>query len=233
MTVNQVTIYLGIGRNYNNEIFTAEAISRFETQFGRDIDELYEELLPIITVDDISPAFIEDVLSGTISGCNYNGTGRFGGGWIGVKFAGAFEITDIDSSNGNDDITGYACSVDEGFVIDYIDKAKYGDNIEYTAFYNGDILDTYNDLDEAISALKSEILEDISAADPYDCYVERNYYFLRNGSVDNYEYESDWYNSEVEYCADSDSDFDFEALADLSSEIDDDFDVGIDEGFDI
>lgn len=228
-TVKSVSMDLGIGNGYNHEILTDEAIDRFEEQFDGDIEDIWEKFLPELTVDDLEIGYIMDQLS---SGYNYAGSGAFGSGWVGVTFDGEFEIDDVDSHSGYNQIEEYTASIDEDFVIDYLDKAKYGDNIEYTAFYNGDILDSYNDLDEAIDALKSEILKDISAADLPECYVERHFYYLNNGSVDNYEYASDW-DFEVEYCADSDSDFDFEALADISSELDEENDVDIDEGFDI
>ena len=232
MTVDNVTLNLGIGDGNNGEILTADAIDRFEEQFDGDIESIWEDFLPILTVDDIDPLYIRDVLLHDRNN-SFDGSGKFGGGWIGVTFAGAFDIDEVDEKSGYNSISGYSAHVNEDFVIDYLDKAKYGDNIEYTAFYNGDILDTYNELDEAINALKAEILADLGAVDPEECYVESNYYYLRNGSVGNYEYESDWDYSEVEYCADSDPDFDFETLSDISNEIDEENDVGIGEDFDI
>ena len=230
MTVRNVTIQLDIGNGNNSEVLTAEAIDRFENQFDGDIESITEQFLPILTVADIDPNYLRSELS---YGVNYTGDGRFGGGWVGSTFSGDFEIDEVDSHSGYNPIGGYSCSVDDEMVIDFIDKAKYGDNIEYTVFYNGDIMETYNTLDEAIVALKDEILADVENADLYECYVESAYYFLRNGSIDNYEFDTDIDSAQVEYRASDDADFDFDGLADAVDEMNDENDIGIDEGFDI
>lgn len=230
LTVNNISLALDFGNGNDDRILTPEAVDRFESQFDGDINSLWEDFIPILTVNDIDPNYLKDELR---YGNNYDGTGSFGGGWVGSTFSGQMEIDDVDSHSGYNPISGYACSVDDEFVIDYIDKAKYGYNIEYTAFYNGEIFETYNELDEAIDALRKEILADPTDADLYDCYVESSYYYLRNGSVDGYEYESDFDYAQVEYRADSDPDYNFEAVAEVAEEIDDEFAVPIDEDFDI
>ena len=227
MTVHSVSVDLGFGNGYNSDILTAEATERFEAEFGDDIESIWEDFLPELTVSDIDPLYVKDLLQKEAS---FDGEGRFGGGWVGVTFKGDFEITDVDSHNGYNPVSSFGAKVNEDFVIDYLDKAKYGDNLEYTAYYNGDILDTYNTEEEAIAALKQEISEDISAADPSDCYVERTYYILTNGSVGNYEYDSDLDSAEVVYTADSDfSDDLYNAVDELEEENNPD----VDEGFDI
>lgn len=227
MTVDSVSLDLGFGNGYNRDILTVGAAEHFETMFDGDIDSIWEDVLPILTVDDIDPEYVKDLLQ---KEAFFDGEGRFGGGWIGVTFEGAFEINDVDSHNGYNPVGSFAAHVDEEFVIEYLDKAKYGDNLEYTAYYNGDILDTYNTEKEAIEALKQEISEDIANADPSDCYVERTYYILTNGSVDNYEYETDFDSAEVVYTADSDFS---DALLDTVEELDEEYNPNFDEGFDI
>ena len=227
MTVDSVVLYLGFGENYNKDILTADAVSRFESQFGGNIEDITEEILPVLTVSDIDPEFIRSELD---YGNYYEGSGNFGGGWVRSTFDGAFEITDVNSSNGYNDITDYTGSIDEAFVIEYIDVARYGDNLEYTTFYNGEPIDIYGDLDEAIAALKREIEANLAGTDPYECYVVSSYYFLTNGSVGNYEYESDFDSSTVEYRATDDYS---DELFDTIDELDAENDTGIDEDYDV
>jgi len=204
LTVTEVKLSLDFGSGINAEILTADATEKFENQFDTDIESLWKELIDVVEIEDLDMNYIKDKLD---YGKYYEGSASLGGGWIGSTFDGEFEVTDVNSSSGYNDIESYTAFIPDDDVIDFIDKAKYGDNVEYTAFYNGDILDAYNELDEAITALKEEILEDVAAADLTECYVERSYYYLRNASVDNYEYEHDWDYSEVEYSADSDPEF--------------------------
>lgn len=227
MTVTSVSLDLGIGNGYDEDILTAEAADRFEEQFGGNINDIWEDFLPELTVEDIDPAYIKDQLQ---KEAFFDGEGRFGGGWVGTTFKGDFEISDVDGHNGYNPVTSFGARVNEDFVIDYLDKAKYGDNVEYTAFYNGDILDTYNSEEEAIDALKQEISANVSAANPYDCYVERTYYYLTNGSVGNYEYESDFDNAELVYNAENDFSDD---LYNAIDELDEEAGPEVDEGFDI
>ncbi len=227
MTVDSVSLDLGFGNGYNRDILTVDATEHFETMFDGDIDSIWEDVLPILTVDDIDPEYVKDLLQ---KEAFFDGEGRFGGGWIGVTFEGDFEIDDVNSHNGYNPVGSFAAHITEGFVIDYLDKAKYGDNLEYTAYYNGDILDTYNTEKEAIAALKQEITEDIANADLSDCYVERTYYILTNGSTDRYEYETDFDSAEVVYTAESDFS---DALLDTVEELDEEYNPNFDEGFDI
>ena len=89
----------------------------------------------------------------------------------------------------------------------------------------------FNDLSDLFAALiSSEISANVSAANPYDCYVERAYYFLTNGSVGNYEYESDFDNATIVYNAENDfSDDLYNAIDELGEEAGPE----VDEGFDI
>ena len=169
-----------------------------------------------------------DILEVLNNSRNYNGSGSYGGGWSHVKFGGDLEIS--PEGGYPDDVSEVSMQIDEEFVIDFIDVAVQGDNIEYTAFYNDEIFETYSTLEEAIDALKQEISEDIGAADPSRCYVESNYYYLTNGGVDTFEYESDWDYSQVEYTAEDDFSDD---LYDVIDELDEENEPGIDEDFDI
>ena len=98
-------------------------------------------------------------------------------------------------------------------VIDFIDKAVTGDNVEYDVYFNGDVLDGYDELDKAIEALKEYINKEIADGKAEDinfseCTVERYPYYLRNGSEDYWEYETDFdVDDFVEYTADSDPDY--------------------------
>ena len=203
MTVTNVSLDLGIGNGYDEDILTAEATDRFEEQFGGNINDIWEDFLPELTVADIDPAYIKDQLQ---KEAFFDGEGRFGWGWVGVTFKGDFKISDVDSHNGYNPVTSFGARVNEDFVIDYLDKAKYGENVEYTAYYN------------------------VSAANPYDCYVEQTYYFLTNGSVDNYEYESDYNNATIVYNAENDFSDD---LYNAIDELDEEAGPEVDEGFDI
>ena len=208
--VTSATLDLGIGNGYNGEILTPEAVEKYEAQFDTDIDSLWKELIEVLTVDDLDISYIKDELS---NGSNYEGeSDTLSAGWVHSTFDGEFELDDIDSRSGYNTIENATCRIVWGAVIDYIDKAVTGDNEEYTVFYNDDIADTYDTLDEAIKALKGMIDDEISKgnADSIifdECTVERSYYYLRNGGKDTYEYESDWDYSEVEYAADSDDDY--------------------------
>lgn len=227
LTVSSVVIALSFGNGFNDDLLTPEAVAKYEGQFGEDINSLWRELVDVVEPSDININFIREEMS---YGINYNGEARLGGGWVGSTFDGTF-TAELDGRDGSNELLSAAMSVDEDFVIDFIDKAKYGDNLEYTVFYNDDIMDSYSEKDEAIAALKEEIFSDIENADPYGCYVEENRYYLRDGGVDTYEYETDWDYSEVVYSADADIDFD--AVTDLIDEMNEENNPGIDEDFDI
>lgn len=227
LTVSSVVIALEFGNGFNDDLLTPEAIDKYERQFGEDINSLWRELVDVVEPSDININFIREEMS---YGINYNGEARLGGGWVGSTFDGTF-TAELDGRGGSNELLSADMSVDEDFVIDFIDKAKYGDNLEYTVFYNDDIMDSYSEKDEAIAALKEEIFSDIENADPSGCYVEENRYYLRDGGVDTYEYETDWDYSEVVYSADADIDFD--AVTDLIDEMDEENNPGIDEDFDI
>lgn len=227
LTVSSVVIALSFGNGFNEELLTPEAVAKYESQFDTDINDLWRELVDVVEPSDININFIREEMS---YGINYNGEARLGGGWVGSTFDGTF-TAELDGRDGSNELLSADMSVDEDFVIEFIDKAKYGDNLEYTVFYNDDIMDSYPEKDEAITALKNEILSDIENVDPEGCYVEENRYYLRDGGVDTYEYETDWDYSEVVYSADTD--FDFDAIADIISEMDEENNPDFDEGFDI
>lgn len=208
--VTSATLDLGFGEGYNGDILTPEAIEKYEAQFDDDIESLWKELIEVLTVDDLDISYIKSELS---DGRNYEGESDIlSAGWTHSTFDGEFELDDIDSRSGYNNVENATCRIVWDAVIDYIDKAVTGDNEEYTVFYNDDIADTYNTLDEAIKALKGMIDDEIAKgnADSIifdECTVERSYYYLRNGGKDTYEYEFDWDYSEVEYAADSDDDY--------------------------
>ena len=227
LTVTSVVIALEFGNGFNDDLLTPEAIDKYERQFGEDINSLWRELVDVVEPSDININFIREEMS---YGINYNGEARLGGGWVGSTFDGIF-TAELDGRGGSNELLSADMLVDEDFVIDFIDKAKYGDNLEYTVFYNDDIMDSYSEKDEAIAALKKEIISDIENADLDGCYVEENRYYLRDGGADTYEYETDWDYSEVVYNADAD--FDIDAIEDIISEMDEENNPNFDEGFDI
>ena len=206
------------GSSYN---YGFGAIEDVAMTVNRIIINFYKsEEFPTVTEADIM-----EVLRNR---ANYEGKCVYGGGWSHVKFEGDLEIS--TNSDYSDDVEGILIQIDEDFVIDFIDVAVQGENIEYTAFYNDEVFETYNTLEEAINALKQEISEDVGAADPSRCYVESSYYYLINGGVNTFEYENDWDYSQVEYNAEDDFSGD---LYDAIDELDEENEPDVDEGFDI
>ena len=224
--ITEVVLDLGIGNGYNQEILTEEAVEKYEKQFcnkkefcdeedfqyeegPHDINDLWKELIEVLTIEDIDKNYIKSELS---EASNYAGSGNLGGGWVHSTFDGNFELDRINSRSGYNSIDKITGQVVSQMVIDFIDQAVTGDNVEYDVYFNGDGLDGYDELDKAIEALKEYINKEIADGNVEDinfseCTVER-YYYLRNGSEDNWEYETDFdVDNYVEYTADSDPDY--------------------------
>ena len=167
-------------------------------------------MIEVLTIEDIDKNYIKSELS---EASNYTGSGNLGGGWVHSTFDGNFELDRINSRSGYNSIDKITGQVVSQMVIDFIDQAVTGDNVEYDVYFNGDGLDGYDELDKAIEALKEYINKEIADGNVEDinfseCTVERYYYYLRNGSEDNWEYETDFdVDNYVEYTADSDPDY--------------------------
>jgi hypothetical protein len=184
------------------------------------------EEFPNVTEDDIREVLTNDI--------NYEGKGIVGGGWSHATFNGNWKITSWNDSAYTDDISSASITIDHPNIVNFIDLAVTGDNREYDVVFNGDALDAYEDQDEAIARLKELIREEIaeSGIDSIDfssCYVEELYWTEDvEGNIDIVDpwYDNIVYNAEV--------DFDeFEALGEVADELNEENDVGIDEGFDI
>lgn len=154
------------------------------------------------------PEVTEDMIREVLENdSNYEGEGTYGGGWTHSKFDGIWDMTPI--SNYSDDIESITMQITDEYINDYIDLAVQGDNIEYSAWFNGEYLDTATDKDEAIAVLKNAINDAIAeggpeAVDFSDCYVEYGYWQLLNGAGES---DVDYPSNNFEYSADSDPDY--------------------------
>lgn len=209
MICTHCNIDLDIGSGYNDQILTAEAIEKYEAQFGIPVNDMYKELIEVIELQDINPEYIKECIRDS----SFDGEARMGGGWVGSTFEG--KIEDLDTSSNSGYGYQYVDSADltitNKYVVDFLDKAKYGDNKEYTAIFNGEIFETYETEQAAIDELKTEINEAIAVGGPEsvdfsDCYVEENYWQLLSAEGD-----SEWIDSfnpdNVIYTADGDADY--------------------------
>lgn len=206
MTILSAEVNLGFGDGFNKEILTPEAISKYTTQFGvDDIETLYEELIDNVTVDDIDMSYIVDVLKHDIS--NLTGEGSYGGGWIHSTFDGEFELDNIDDRSGYNDTYNLMVQINNAKVVEFIDKAVTGDNVQYVALDDYDVIDAFNTEEEAIAALKEYIRDEVLTEYPIDevdfsAYtVQEEFYYMTD--AENYG-DSDW--GEVVWTADE-SDF--------------------------
>ena len=206
MTILSADVNLGFGENFNKEILTQEAVSKYTSQFGvDDVEELYEELIDNVTVNDIDMSYIVDVLKHDIS--NLTGKGSYGGGWVHSTFDGEFELDDIDDRSGYNDTYDLTVQINNANVVEFIDLAVRGDNVQYVALDDYDIIDAFNTEKEAIDALKEYIRDTVLteyAIDDVDfsAYtVQEEFYYMTD--AENYG-DSDW--GEVVWTADE-SDF--------------------------
>lgn len=206
LTVTEVKLSLDFGSGINSEILNASSVEKFEEQFDTDIESLWKELVDVVEIEDLDLDYIKYELN---NGRYYEGSASLGGGWIGSTFDGEFEVKDVDSNSGYNDIESYIAFIPSDMVVSFIDEAKYGDNVQYTAYYNREGIESYSTEEEAINALKDYIdgviakgnVEDV---DFENCDVEREYYFLIDGGEDTYMYETDFDNTEIVYSADTD-----------------------------
>jgi hypothetical protein len=176
---------------------------------------------------EISEGDIADIL---INVKNYVGKAMYGGGWSHSTFDGTFELR--PEGDYADDIDSVLITIDNEYIVDFIDLAVTGDNKEYSIVLNGEPVDSFEDQDEAIDQLDAWIRDDISengidSIDFSECFVEELYWQENvNGEID---YVDPWYDNIV-YRADP---ADFEDFAEVSEEIDEEFANPIDEDFDI
>ena len=206
MTILSAEVNLGFGENFNKEILTQEAVSKYTSQFGvEDIETLYEELIDNVTVDDIDMSYIVDVLKHDIS--NLTGKGSYGGGWIHSTFDGEFELDDIDDRSGYNDTYNLMVQINNANVVEFIDKAVTGDNVQYVTLDDYDVIDAFNTEEEAIDALIEYIRDEVLTKYPiedvdFSTYtVQEEFYYMTD--AENYG-DSDW--GEVVWTADE-SDF--------------------------
>ena len=206
MSVVSAEINLGFGNGFNKEILTPEAVSNYTAQFGvDDIESLYEELIDNVIVNDIDTSYIVDVLKHDIS--NLTGEGSYGGGWVHSTFDGEFELDAIDDRSGYNDTYNLMVQINNADVVEFIDKVVTGDNVQYVALDDYDIIDAFATEEEAISALKGYIRDmvlteyDIEDVDFSAYTVQEEFYYMTD--PENYG-DSDW--GEVVWTADE-SDF--------------------------
>lgn len=158
-------IDLGIGNGYNSSILRPDSVVKFEEQFDADIESLYEEIIPLITPDDIDYSYIAEQLK---SNGFYDGSGVVGGGYIHSTFDGEVELTDLDNHDGYNGIYKATIVIQDEDVVDFIDKAVLGENVSYVLFDDEDIIDSYDTKVEAIDALKEYIRDTVLTEYDFD-----------------------------------------------------------------
>lgn len=208
MTCTHCNIDLDIGSGYNDQILTEQAIQKYEKMFDMPVNDMYKELIEVVELKDIRPDYIEECIRDS----SFDGEAHLGGGWIGSTFDG--KIEELDTSASNQSSYQYVDSADlvitNEYVVDFLDKAKYGDNIEYEAIFNGDVLDVFSTESAAIDALKSEIDAAIAredfTLDLSECYVEWRYWYLLDANGN----EDIDYNGGDNLCYNADADEDYE-----------------------
>ena len=204
-TITHVSININIGMGFNKEILTQDAIDQFTSYYGvDDVEELYDELKSL-SVSQINRSYVVDCIKDGY----FDGDGLVGGGWTHSTFDGEVTLS-LNDHDGYNELYDATIRITDKEVVEFIDLAVTGDNTEFTAWYNGEPLDTYGTVEEAKEALKSEIdqaMADGNADDIdfSDCYVEGRYWKLLNAAG---EVESRDVDDFVEYTADGDSDYD-------------------------
>lgn len=148
------------------------------TVTGIEINFMKTEEYPDVTED-----MIREVLENPV---NYWGKGVYGGGWTHSKFDGEYEIKQFSKVDYMDDIDSVEIKIDDELVVDFIDLAVQGENLEYEVIFNDDAIESYESEDEAIQALKATINDTIAEYGPEgvnfnNCYVEQMYWILLNG----------------------------------------------------
>ena len=169
------------------------------------IDEAYtEDIIPLLTSADFNIAELEKELLNKYF--DFSGETSLGGGWVHSTFTGEFTVT---CERPFADET-YTIQIPDKFVVNYLDRAITGDNVIYDVIFNGEVIETTDTEDEAISILKSAINDAIAnggpeAVDFSDCYVEQGYDILLNGIGES---DVDFDNAYLVYNADGDYDYD-------------------------
>lgn len=200
--ISEVGIDLDFGNGFNKEILIPEAIEYYKSQYGvDDIEDLYRELIDNVTLEDISREFIVN----TIKYGSYDGAGEtLSFGYVHSTFDGDFKLIDVDSRNGYNDINYAKMTIISRYVVDYIDEAVTGDNVQYIVCEDNEVVETLNKLGDAIAFSKELAQSYIDKGEPLpEITVERCYYNLY--TEDGYSELSDY--SEVEYDLTSDPDY--------------------------
>lgn len=238
MDLNLGELFDGYGYNVDPEMLTPEAADRILNELITELDYNAETIGDVYFDEDFTSRLLaEDINTEAVKNAlldrffSISGKASLGGGWTHSTFSGIFTI-EVNRSYYDE---SYTIEITDKYVIEYLDKAVTGDNKFYDAVYNGEIIESFDDEKGAIEYLKNEIMEALTsgAADtiyPDDCYVEEAEYIMLNGKGDgdvNYDY------SQIVYKASEDPDFDFGAVIDTIEELNEEDDVGVDEGFDM
>ena len=193
------------------------------TVTGISINYMQTAEYPDVTEEDI-----REVLGNTY---NYIGQGVYGGGWTHSTFDGEVELKQFTKLDYTNDINSVDISINDQGVIEFIDLAVQGENLEYEIYVNGEPIESYSTEKEAIAALKEEVLNTLSeegadSVDFYDSYVESHYYILLNAIG---ETDIDLDSSQIVYRAEEDfSDDLLDAVGELEEENNPDIDTGFD-----
>lgn len=207
MVLEQVELGIDFGYGYDEDVLTTEAVEKYMAEFNvGDVSDAYSEILKVFTVEDLDVDHIID----RINDSWVDGEGNYGGGYMRNNFSGTFELDDLDSHDGYNEAQGATLTITDKFVIDFIEKAVYGENIDYNIFFDGVNEDGSDNENDAIQSLKNMISEaitdgDIDDIDLSQCYVMAEYYQLMNaeGEIDYVDLDS----SEIVYSADTDPDY--------------------------
>lgn len=184
MQLSKVQMYIPIGEGINASVLTPEAVAKYTSRFGViNIEDLYQELSGVLEVEDIDSGFISDA----IRDARYSGTSEvLSAGWSHSTFDGDFKLK-IDDSDEYNYIESAYLTIAKDYVTEFIDQAVTGDNVQYVAFEDMDVIDAFATQEEAIDFLKSHIremlknYEDISDFNFSDYTVEEEFYYMTDG----------------------------------------------------
>ncbi len=212
MNLNYAELFDGNGYNVDSWMLTPEASNRIVNELRSDYDiediedvNLYnDDFRSKLTVNDFNLDAIKQSL--LKSYFDFSGESRLGGGWTHETFTGEFTVS-VERPYADET---YTLQIPDTFIVNYLDRAITGDNVIYDVVFNGEVIETTDTEDGAVSILKSEINAAIAeggpeAVDFSDCYVEQGYDIMLNGIG---EADVDFDYPYLVYNADGDSDYD-------------------------
>jgi len=212
MNLNYAELFDGNGYNVDSWMLTPEASNRIVNELRSDYDiediedvNLYnDDFRSKLTVNDFNLDAIKQSL--LKSYFDFSGESRLGGGWTHETFTGEFTVS-VERPYADET---YTLQIPDTFIVNYLDRAITGDNVIYDVVFNGEVIETTDTEDDAVSILKSEINAAIAeggpeAVDFSDCYVEQGYDIMLNGIG---EADVDFDYPYLVYNADGDSDYD-------------------------